>query len=83
MREGKSREAGGYRGVCLQRLLIEARALAAARPKTVATDGREMTGLRGLRFQQPAQRVQACLEYSPREVQCPLRIIAWESLALS
>src|SRR6266542_4491381 len=63
MRESKSLEAGRDGSIGLHRLLIEARAFAAALPKTVGADRREMSGLRSLRFHQPAERLQTCLEY--------------------
>ncbi len=47
----------------LQRLLIEPRPLAAARPEAVAADGREVAGLGRLRLEQPAQRGEADLEH--------------------
>ena len=47
-------ETGGDHGVGFQGLLIEARPLAAARPKAVAADRREVAGFRGLRIEQPA-----------------------------
>src|SRR6266513_1159057 len=63
MRESKSLEAGRDGSIGLQRLLIETRAFAAAFPKTVAANRREMSRLRSLRFHQPAERLQTCLEY--------------------
>src|SRR5690242_18470161 len=49
-------EAGGKRRVRFQRLLVEAGALAALRPETVTSDGREVSALRRLPIEQPAQR---------------------------
>src|SRR6266550_3369635 len=63
MRESKSLETGRDGSIGLHRLLIEARAFAAALPKTVGTDRREMSGFRPLRIHQPAERLQTCLEY--------------------
>src|SRR5438128_12018625 len=63
MRESKSLEAGRDGSIGLHRLLIEARAFAAALPKTVGTNRREMSGLGSLCFHQPAERLQTCLEY--------------------
>src|SRR4029450_2583725 len=63
MRESKSLQTGRYGGIGLHRLLIEARAFAAALPKTVRTNRREMSALRPLRFHQPAERLQTCLKY--------------------
>ena len=56
-------EAGGDHGVRLERLLIEARPLAASRPEAVAADRREVPALRGLRLEQPAQRGKPDLEH--------------------
>src|SRR5438045_6859624 len=63
MRESKSLETGRDGSIGLHRLLIETRAFAAALPKTVAANRREISGLRSLRFHQPAERLQTCLEY--------------------
>src|SRR4029077_3793401 len=63
MRESKSLQTGRYGSISLHWLLIEARAFAAALPKTVRANRREMSGLRPLRFHQPAERLQTCLEY--------------------
>src|SRR5881275_179261 len=63
VREGKSFETGGDGSIGLHRLLIEPRTFAAAVPKTVGTDRREMSGLRSLRIHQPAERLQTCLEH--------------------
>src|SRR5436190_12874073 len=63
MRESKSLETGRDGSIGLQRLLIETRAFAVARPKTVGANRREMSGFRSLRFHQPAERLQTCLEY--------------------
>src|ERR1700745_1692641 len=62
MREGKSLETGRDGSIGLHRLVIEARAFSAALPKTVGANRREMSGLRSLRFHQPAERLQTCLE---------------------
>src|ERR1700756_5488072 len=62
MRKSKSFKTGRDSSICLHRLLIEARAFAAALPKTVGANRREMSGFRSLRFHQPAQRLQTCLE---------------------
>src|SRR5947207_3743876 len=63
MRESKSLQTGRDGGISLHRLLIETRALAAPLPKPVGADRREMSGFRSLRFHQPAERLQTCLEY--------------------
>src|SRR5207247_8247426 len=63
MRESKSLKTGRDGSIGFHRLLIEARAFAAALPKTVVADRREMSGLRSLRIYQPAERLQTCLEY--------------------
>src|SRR6267378_3092805 len=63
MRESKSLKAGRDGSIGLDRLLIETRAFAAALPKTVGANRREISGLRSLRFHQPAERLQTCLEY--------------------
>src|SRR5437763_4548298 len=63
MRESKSLETGRDGGIGFHRLLIEARAFAAALPKTVGANRREMSGFRSLRFHQPAERPQTCLAY--------------------
>src|SRR6266478_10012798 len=63
MRESKSLEAGRDGSIGFHRLLIEARAFAAALPKPVGADRREMSGLRSLRIHEPAERLQTCLEY--------------------
>src|SRR5947208_16009467 len=63
MRESKSLETGRDGSIGLHRLLIEKRAFAAALPETGAANRREMSGLRSLRVHQPAERLQACLEY--------------------
>src|SRR6266446_6522840 len=63
MRESKSLETGRDGSIGFHRLLIEARAFTAALPKTVGADRREMSGFRSLRFHQPAERLQTCLEY--------------------
>src|SRR5882762_5212196 len=62
-RERKSLETGRDGSIGLDRLLIETRAFAAALPKTVGANRREISGLRSLRFHQPAERLQTCLEY--------------------
>src|SRR5258705_11981255 len=63
MRKNKSLQTGRDGSIGFHRLLIEARAFAAALPKTVGANRREMSGLRSLRFHQPAERLQTCLEY--------------------
>src|SRR5512132_730202 len=63
MRESKSLKTGRDGSIGLHRLLIEARAFAAALPKTVGTNRREISGFRSLRFHQPAKRLQTRLEY--------------------
>src|SRR5438094_9414990 len=63
MRESKSLQTGRDGSIGFHRLLIEARAFAAALPKTVGANRREMSGFRSLRFNQPAQRLQTCLKY--------------------
>src|SRR5437870_12341366 len=63
MRESKSLEAGRDGSIGLHRLLIEARAFAAALPKTVAANRCEMCGLRSLRLHKPAEPLQSCLVY--------------------
>src|SRR5882672_1558596 len=63
MRESKSLQTSRDGSIGLDRLLIEARAFAAPLPKTVGANRREMSGLRSLRFHQPAERLQTCLEY--------------------
>src|SRR5947207_9066270 len=63
VRERKSLETGGDGSIGLHRLLIEPRAFAAALPKTVGTDRREMSGLCSLCIHQPAERPQTCLEH--------------------
>src|SRR5438045_8629572 len=63
VRKSKSLETGGDGSICLHRLLIEPRAFAAALPKTVGTDRREMSGLRSLCIDQPPERLQTCLEH--------------------
>src|SRR5437660_1028725 len=63
MRKSKSLKTGRYSSIGFHRLLIEARAFAAALPKTVRANRREMSGFRSLRFHQPAERLQTCLEY--------------------
>src|SRR6266567_1387389 len=63
MGESKSLETGRDGSISLHRLLIETRAFAAALPKTIGADRREMSGFRSLRFHQPAERLQTCLEY--------------------
>src|SRR5437868_5616329 len=67
MRERKSLQTGRDGRVGFHWLLIEARAFAAALPKTVGTNRCKMSCLRSLRFHQPAERLQTCLEYlAPR-----------------
>src|SRR5206468_5315308 len=63
MRESKSLQTGRDGSIGFHRLLIEARTFAVALPKTVGTNRLEMSGLRSLRFHQPAERLQTCLEY--------------------
>src|SRR5882724_8306675 len=63
MRESKSLQTGRDGSIGFHGLLIETRAFAAALPKTVGADRREMSGLRSLRIYQPAERLQTCLEY--------------------
>src|SRR5207247_11291443 len=63
MRESKSLQTGRDGSIGFHRLLIEAREFAAALPKTVGADRREMSGFRSLRIYQPAERLQTCLEY--------------------
>src|SRR5436190_7838100 len=63
MRESKSLKTGRDGSIGFHRLLIEAREFAAALPKTVGADRREMSGLRSLRIYQPAERLQTCLKY--------------------
>src|SRR5207253_4648919 len=63
LRESKSLETGGDGSIGLHRLLIEPRAFAAALPKTVGADRREMPGLRSLCIHQPAERLQTRLEH--------------------
>src|SRR5690349_10734138 len=63
MRESKSLQTGRDGSIGFHGLLIEARAFAAALPKTVGANRREMSGLRSLRIHQPAERLQTCLEY--------------------
>src|SRR6059058_1840262 len=63
MRESKSLETGRDGSIGFHRLLIEARAFAAALPKTVGANRCEMSRLRSLRFHQPAERLQTGLEY--------------------
>src|SRR5213082_3893239 len=62
VRESKSLETGRDGSIGLHRLLIETRAFAAALPKTVGANWREMSALRSLRVHQPAKRLQTCLE---------------------
>src|SRR6266436_3567916 len=63
MRESKSLETRRDGSIGFHGLLIETRAFAAALPKTVGTNRREMSGLRSLRIYQPAERLQTCLEH--------------------
>src|SRR6266508_4698212 len=63
MRESKSLQTGRNGRIGLYWLLIKARAFATALPKTVGANRREMSGFRSLRFHQPAERLQTCLEY--------------------
>src|ERR1700675_615299 len=63
MRESKSLQTGRDGSIRFHRLLIEARAFAAALPKTVGANRREMSGFRSLRIHQPAERLQTCLVY--------------------
>src|SRR5206468_8089511 len=63
MRESKSLQTSRDGSIGFHRLLIEARAFAPALPKPVGANRREMSGLRSLRFHQPAERLQTCLEY--------------------
>jgi hypothetical protein len=63
MRKSKSLQTSRDGSIGFHRLLIEARAFAAALPKTVGADRREMSGLRSLRIYQPAERLQTCLKY--------------------
>src|SRR4029450_8257284 len=63
MRESKTLQTGRDGSIGLHRLLIEGRAVASALPKTVGTNRREMSDFRSLRFHQPAERLQTCLEY--------------------
>src|SRR5437763_4732068 len=63
VRETKSLETGRDGSIGLHRLLIETRAFAAALPKTVGANRREMSRFRSLPFHQPAERLQTCLEY--------------------
>src|SRR6202035_322164 len=63
MRESKSLETGRDSSIGLHGLLIEARTFAAALPEAVGANRREMSGLRSLRFHQPAERLQTCLEH--------------------
>src|SRR4026209_1244678 len=63
MRESTSLQTGRDGSIGFHGLWIEARAFAAALPKPVGTNRREMSGLRSLRFHQPAKRLQTCLEY--------------------
>src|SRR5207248_11575995 len=62
MRESKSLETSGDDGIGFKRLLIEPRTFGTALPKTIATNRREMSGIRFLRFDQPAERLQTRLE---------------------
>src|SRR5438105_13112965 len=64
MRESKSLQTSRDGSIGFHRLLIEARALSAALPKTVGADRREMYRLLSLRFHQPADQPQTCLEYA-------------------
>src|SRR5947208_3536476 len=63
MRKSKSLKTGRYSSIGFHRLLIETRPFAAALPKTVRANRREMSGFRSLRVHQPAERLQTCLEY--------------------
>src|SRR5882724_7124874 len=63
MRESKSLQTSRDGSIGFHRLLIEARAFTAALPKTVGANRCEMSGLSSLRFHQPAERLQTCLEY--------------------
>jgi hypothetical protein len=75
--------AGGNHGVGFHWLLIETGALLPADPETIAANRREMTTVRLLRFTSQRSDRSPMSMTSPREVQYPLRIIAWESFALS
>ena len=46
-----------------ERLLIKTRTLAVMRPESVATNRREVTAIRSLRFEQPAQRIESDIEH--------------------
>src|SRR3954454_2038724 len=62
MGESKSLKTGRDHSIGFHRLLIEPREFAATLPKTVGADRREMSSLHSLRFHQPSERLQTCLE---------------------
>src|SRR5258708_39982031 len=64
MRESKSLQTGRDGSIGFHRLLIEARAFAAALPKTVGAHRLEMSGPRSFCFHQPAELILTFLGYS-------------------